>query len=369
MLPQTANAHSLGRYGAFKKKYDMIMDFSTIYFAKPLEELVYQDIVEYFIEAKEESAKIEFKSFSAQYGNFNNNLEGVIRGICAFLNSEGGIVIWGAPEGVMKQGQNSKSFEGALAPLTELKEKDWLINKISDLITPLPVGINVAILQNQNNVVYVFEIQQSNYAPHQFKNTYWARLDGQTKPAPHYLIDALFKKIRYPNIEGFIKPEEIAHNGTKYFLDITIFMFNFSHLQNEENISFRLMCPQGIFWRSQDANYSHMYLYGGHQLIFKNFIDVLHFGAPNMHTERLAFNPHELLTKFNNEVDLILTFGGKFSPLKTSSYKLNFKNIDWNNPLEPNYLFTMIEENILSADKGKDTGETRESSLKEILKR
>jgi len=345
------------------------MDYSTTYFNKPLESLVYKDIVEYFIETKEESTKIEFKAFSSKYGNFNENLNGVIRGICAFLNSEGGILIWGAPEGIQVSGQNSKIFQGALSPLTDLKEKDWLMNKISDLITPLPVEINVVILQNASEIVYVFEIQQSNYSPHQFKNTYWARLDGQTKPAPHYLIDALFKKIRYPNIEGFIKPEEITHNGVKYFLDITIFIFNFTHLQNEENISFRLMCPQGIFWRSQDQNYSHMYLYDGHQLIFKDFIDVLHFGAPNMHTERLVFNPHELLSKYNNEVDLLLSFGGKYSPLKTSSYKLDLSKIDWNNAIVPNYLFSTIKENVLSADKQKDLGTTREDSLQKILKR
>lgn len=345
------------------------MDYSTTYFNKPLVSITYQDIVDFFVDAQEESTKIEFKAFSARFGNFTENLNGVIRGICAFLNSEGGILIWGAPEGVQQQGQNNKIFQGALSPLTELKEKDWLINKISDSITPLPVGIDVAILQNGNDIVYVFEIQQSNYSPHQFKNTYWARLDGQTKPAPHYLIEALFKRIRYPNIEGFIKPDKIYHNGTKYFLDITIFIFNFTPLQNEEDISFRLMCPQGIFWRSQDPNFAHMYLYNGHQLIFKDFIDVLHFGAPNMHSETLAFNPNEILTKFNNKVEFLLSFGGKYSPLKTSYYILDFSKIDWNNADDPNYLFSKIEENILSADRQKELGNTREDSLKAILKR
>ncbi|HUM55463.1 MAG TPA: ATP-binding protein [Bacteroidales bacterium] len=345
------------------------MDYSTTYFNKPLGGLTYQDIVDYFVDAKEESIKIEFKAFSARYGNFTENLNGVIRGICAFLNSEGGILIWGAPEGVQPQGQPNKVFQGTLSPLTELKEKDWLINKISDLITPLPVGIDVVILQNATSIVYIFEIQPSNYSPHQFKNTYWARLDGQTRPAPHYLIEALFKRIRYPNIEGFIKPEEIAHNGVNYFLDITIFIFNFTPLQNEENISFRLMCQQGIFSRSQDPNFTHMYLYDGHQLIFKDFIDVLHFGAPNMHRERLVFNPHELSSKYGNKVKFLLSFGGKHSPLKTSSYSLDFGKIDWNKAIEPNYLFTKIEENVLSADKQKELGATREDLLRNILKR
>jgi hypothetical protein len=345
------------------------MEYSKTFFNKSLEDLNYQDIVDYFVEAKDESTTIEFKAFSAQYGNFTENLNGVIRGICAFLNSEGGILIWGAPEGVKPPGNDSKIFQGVLSPLSELKEKDWLINKISDLITPLPIGINVKLLENATDILYVFEIQPSNYSPHQFKNTYWSRLDGQTKPAPHYLIEALFKKIRYPNIEGYITLNEIAHNGVKYFLDISIFIFNFTPLQNEENISFRLMCPQGIFWRSQDQNYSHMYLDDGHQLVFKDFIDVLHFGAPTMHIEKLVFNPHELLSKFNNKIDFLLSFGGKNSPLKTSSYTLDFSKIDWNKAIDPNYLFSTIEENVLSADKQKDLGTTREDTLIMILKR
>lgn len=345
------------------------MDYSTNYFGKSLEELQYQDVEKFFLEAKEESTKIEFKSFSTQFGNLNSNLDGVIRGICAFLNSEGGILIWGAPEGVQTAGQNSKVFQGALSPLPELKEKDWLINKISDVITPLPVGINVAILRSNQNVIYVFEVNQSPYAPHQNKNTYWARLDGQTKPAPHYLIEALFKKIKYPNIEGFIKFDQITHDGSRYYLDITIFIFNFSHLQNEENVSFRLMCPQGIFTRSLDARYSEMYIYDGHQLIFKDFIDVLHFGAPNMHSERLSFMPNQLSNQYKNEVDLLLSFGGRYSPLKASSYKLDFTRIDWNKTFEPNYLLSVIEENSLSADKQKELGTTREDSLRTLLKR
>jgi hypothetical protein len=345
------------------------MDYSTIYFGKSIDVLQYQDIQRFFDESKEESTKIEFKSFSSQFGNFNTNLEGIIRGICAFLNSEGGILIWGASEGVTMSGQNGKVFQGTLSPLQELKEKDWLINKISDAITPLPVGIAVSILTSGVNVLYIFEVQQSNYSPHQYKNIYYARLDGQTKPVPHYLIEALFKKIKYPNIEGFIKLDQITHDGFRYYLDITIFIFNFSHLQNEENVSFRLMCPQGIFARALDSRYSEIYEYDGHQLIFKDFIDVLHFGAPNMHSERLSYEPNQLLSQYKNEVDLLLSFGGRYSPLKVSSYRLDFKKIDWNKSFEPNYLFSEIEENSLSADKQKELGTTREDSLRTILKR
>jgi len=341
------------------------MDYSSIYFGKSLEDLNYKDIEDFFVEAKEETTKIEFKSFSIKHGNFEKDIDNVIRGICAFLNSEGGILIWGAPKGIQPSGKKSKIFKGELSPLNELKEKDWLINKVSGLITPLPIGIKVAILRNNAKIIYVFEVQQNNYSPHQYKDTYLARLDEQTKPAPHYLIDALFKKIRYPNIEGFVKPEKISHDGTNYFLDISIFIFNFSQIQNEENVSFRLYCTQGYFSQWRELEVAHMYSKNGHLLVFTSLIDVLHSGQPNMHSERLIFNASSLSSNYNNTVDLLLSFGGKFSPLKMSKYKMDFNKIDWNKPDEPNYLLSEIEENTLSADVQSD----RETILKEVLKR
>lgn len=345
------------------------MDYSKIYFDKSLDNLVYQDIVDFFIEPKEESTKIEFKSFSAQYENFNKNLEGVIRGICALLNSEGGIIIWGAPEGVIPAGQNDKIFQGDISPVAELKTKDWLINKISDSITPLPIGINVSILQDNQNNVYVFEVQQSIYQPHQFKNTYYARLDGQTKPAPHYLVDALFKKITFPNIEGYISLDEISHNGNLFYLDLTVYIFNFTPLQNEENISYRLMCPQGVFTHSRVPPLAHMYLYNGHQFVSKDEINVLHFGTPSHRSMRLEFDPNQVLANFQNQIDLLLSFGGRHSPAKTSRYKINLSNINWNAAQKPNYLFSFIEENVLIVDKQNELGTTKEQSLREILGR
>ena len=105
-----------------------MINYSEQYFGKDLNDLSYEDIVDFFAVEKEESDKIEFKAFHPDFGNFNKNLEGVIRGICAFLNSNGGILIWGAPLG--QKVDERVIFQGALSPVTELKEKDSLISKI-----------------------------------------------------------------------------------------------------------------------------------------------------------------------------------------------------------------------------------------------
>lgn len=333
-----------------------------------MEDLEYNDITSFFIEEKEESNKIEFKSFANENGDFNRKLDGVIRAICAFLNSEGGILIWGAPIGQIVAGRNEKIFCGELSPLSELKEKDWLINKISDLITPLPIGVKVKILNQGVNYLYIFEIQKSSYCPHQFKNTYLARLDGQTKPAPHYLIEALFRKITYPNLEAYIKLNSCTIQGSFLKLRLSIFIFNFSELQNEEDVSFRLMCPQGIFVRSQEPQFQEMYDYDGHQLIFKD-IDILHFGAPNAHHEEIAINRTQLTTIHNNKVELFLSVGGRKSPLKFCDYTLDFARLQLNSTYNPNDLIVTKEENVLSSEKQLESSKTKEEILKEILDR
>ena len=346
------------------------MSYTKTFFNKELENLVYQDIVDFFVDEKEESDTIEFKSFSTTYGNFNENLKGVIRAACAFLNSEGGIVIWGTPVGMPDPKRNNlKIFKGALSPVNELKEKDWIINKVSDSITPLPVGINLKILQNGTDYLYVFEIKQSTYRPHQYKDTYFARLDGQTKPAPHYLIEALFRQIKFPKLEGYIKLENISNNGTFYILDISMMIFNFSELQNEENVTFRLLCGQGTFRNSGSAQINPFYNMDGHQLVYNDFMKVLSFGAPGIHYETLIINPTQLATNHQNKVDLVLSFGGKKAPVKISEYILNMREIKWDQKDDLNYLFEKLDENIMMSERQEKMGKTREENLKNILGR
>ena len=74
------------------------MDFSELYFGKTLDSLSYQDIEEFFREEKEESNRIEFKSFVAGHSHVDKDIKNVMKGICALLNAEGGILIWVHPK-------------------------------------------------------------------------------------------------------------------------------------------------------------------------------------------------------------------------------------------------------------------------------
>jgi hypothetical protein len=332
------------------------MDFSTSYFGKPLTKLVYDDIVDYFKDERKENEAIEFKSFAVQ-ATFDTGLQGVIRGLAAFLNSSGGILIWGAPKGTKVAAKAEDVFVGDLCPVKELVEKDRLINKISSAITPLPVGIGVQILESGNNYIYVFEIQQGIYRPHQYDGRYYVRLDGQTKPAPHYLVDALVKQISYPNICGVIKFEKMTfdRNSSTYRLPFTLGMFNFSELQNEEAVSFRILCVGGYFTKGRQQQYTTQktkYNMNGHQLIYEDFAPVLSYGTPHIFNDVLLIND-ETLKETKGFLEIALSFGGRKSPAKSTTYKLNFNNnvkLDY-----PEQLLVESEENVLFSELKQKT--------------
>jgi predicted HTH transcriptional regulator len=84
------------------------MFYTPLLFGKnTLTDLKAEDLRRYFSEPKEESDKLEFKSFPLIAGKHDHSGErekAVLRTICAFLNTEGGILIWGAPKMQKKVG-------------------------------------------------------------------------------------------------------------------------------------------------------------------------------------------------------------------------------------------------------------------------
>lgn len=112
------------------------------------------------------------------------------------LNSEGGVIIWGAPVEVKDENGNTTAI-GNLTPFDSNLDRDRLVNILTSSITPMPIGIKVQALQDGNNhSVFIIEVQKSIERPHQFDNRYYVRLDGQTRIAPHYLISALRSRAR-----------------------------------------------------------------------------------------------------------------------------------------------------------------------------
>lgn len=73
------------------------MSYSQSYFGKELSDLTFADIENYFVDEKEESDKIELKSYhnhNSSEKDHKDKENGVLKTICGLLNSEGGQIVW-----------------------------------------------------------------------------------------------------------------------------------------------------------------------------------------------------------------------------------------------------------------------------------
>lgn len=287
------------------------MDLFIAHFGKKVGEIKYDDIENFFLFERTESDTIEFKSISP--GDVYKQINILPKTICAFLNSSGGIIILGAPDGKHDSNNKKKKFFGPLTPNENKIEKDQFISSTSDSIVPIPLGINYYPFEKDNKFIYLIEVKKSEYSPHQYNNTYYMRLDGQIKPAPHHYIEALFKKIAYPELEGFIK-----FKNPKYLRDYTfqipidIHILNWSPSLNELNLHYQIQCQ---FCYIQQSNGPE------NTAIFENVKNILTYGS-NYNTRQILMI-EKLANKEKFIAKILLTYGGKISPLKLT--KIEFE--------------------------------------------
>lgn len=338
------------------------MDYCLSHFGKSINDLKIEDIETFFRDERVETDQLEFKSINPN-GNINEKFAGINKSICAFLNSSGGLLIWGAPEGKKVEGKKEKVFVGDLTFFHEVIEKDFTVSKISDSIIPLPSDIRVKILQKDNTSLAIIEIDTSEYSPHQTADTYFMRIDGQSKPAPHHYIEALFKKIKYPNIEAFFKIIKAELFQNKYKIDFELYFFNWSPLINEEKLSFRLITESGKFEGAKYPDTSHFYRLYGSEFYKDNAKNIFYFGEPVREANTVFFDIVQLAKK-EFIATIFISFGGKFSPMKSSIYKLNFKDLHNKKPSE---IIVEKTENRLTKDIQDEKGVNKSSLIKDLM--
>lgn len=343
------------------------MDHFLTYFNKSIDSITVDDIILFFKDEHSESNRIEFKSYKSG-GNINEKIKPIISSICAFLNSEGGVIIWGAPQGINPPNKKEKVFIGTPSYVNEHIENDKLINKVCDCISPLPTGITARVIGGKDNFIYLFNIQVSLIKPHQFDNKYMIRLDGQSRVAPHYYIEAMFRQIKYPDIEGYIKFSDIQIAKEGIELTIETIIFNWSPLQNEKNVIILVYSPHGLFINSFNRLnlINKYYEYGddGHQSLTRKLDDILFYGSPFLDSDKLLFNIADI--EKIKEFEIFLRFGGENSPQKESYYKICFKNDELDKPV-----VEIIEssENKLISKIRAETGLNKNEVIKTIIGR
>lgn len=167
-------------------------------FEKPLNDLTIDDLRKYFCHKQFETSSLEFKSGDV-------SLEDIYKEITAFLNTEGGLIIIGAPK-ESKEGNGKSQIRYCVGELTysNISGKDWLHQKIYSYITPAPLNIEILEFKTEKGNLFLIDIPQSISPPHQSNSDgrYYIRIENEAKPAPHGLVMALFDKRRKPVLDA-----------------------------------------------------------------------------------------------------------------------------------------------------------------------
>ena len=325
------------------------MSYSKSILGNNLFNLTYLDIENFFIEEREENLNLEFKSYVDE-GSFKEKEKVIFKSICALLNSEGGIIIWGAPIEIRDSSQNTKAI-GTLTPFNVGMDKDKLINKISSNIIPLPINFKVQFLTNDDgNSIIVIEVNKSIERPHQFSNNYYIRLDGQTRIAPHYLIKALIKSKDFPILRGHVRLKEIFNENNYLKLIFRKLIYNATPYQNEIKPYYKLVVqpPGELFINGQS--------YGNHT---DDEFSILANGRPEMFDFEVRLDKNSV----NDNLDIILQIGGQKSPSKLSIYTYNFKNAVAGKVNNEEIFLVEKEENQLPTDYPDRTDDDKIETL------
>ncbi|MXO03506.1 helix-turn-helix domain-containing protein [Flavobacterium sp. HBTb2-11-1] len=200
-------------------------------FRKKRDEVILDDVKDYFSTPQEESSVVEFKSGEVEIND-------IFKEIAAFLNTEGGLLIIGAPRETKHTiGKNVvKVCQGELI-YSNFKNKDWLYQKIASNIVPTPTDLKIEEFLTEKGNVFLIDISQSLNPPHQCSSDgkYYLRLERDAKPAPHGIVQALFNKRRVPSLNADIKVRDIKN----YVDAITITIKNESSVPAEK-VSFMI---------------------------------------------------------------------------------------------------------------------------------
>lgn len=282
-------------------------------FGRSIKSLEYADVARFFKKERSESIRLEFKSYVDDKNKGpKTHIQEVYQSICGMLNSEGGVIIWGAPVGEPSPGRNEKVFTGPLTSVGYDREDDQFTSGILDNLDPMPPSIAFKKLSKGKSIIYVVEVPRSPYAPHQFKGTYYARFGAQNRVAPHYLVQALMRSTSYPNVMSSTQFVSSERKSIGYMTLCEVTIRNESPYQNEENVVVTVQISEG---RWNQAYYPHGSVrIERDRAIFDNAVPVLHFGVERRH--KFHFYNSSIGT------EVLVGIGGKHSPAKYSKYVL-----------------------------------------------
>jgi hypothetical protein len=247
------------------------MDLAKQIFGIDLFHITKEDLEKYFSIPREETSLLEFKSGQIK-------INAIFKEICAFLNTDGGLIIIGSPKErkVAKSGRFPKRIcQGSLIP-SDFRDKKWIESLIAANIVPYPHNLKIHEIRTEQGNFFIIEVPQSKTPPHQFLNDgrYYIRLEKEAKPAPHGIVESLFFKQVKAQLRADIEISKPEDEG-ETFNTILITIRNISFVPSE-NVSYlvRLLNIERIMENNDPFSRSFKHHNNGFELK-GNFNDAL----------------------------------------------------------------------------------------------
>jgi hypothetical protein len=227
------------------------MNLALSFFQKELHEVTIEDLETFFNEEQEETSTLEFKSGDVP-------LEKLHGEVCAFLNTEGGLLLIGTPREI--EVDKRRICTGKLTSCTSIKSEHSLMQSLATNISPAPAGLKCKALPYGGGYLYVLEVPQSMHPPHQVsrEGKYYIRLDKEAKAAPHGIVEALFQKRQKPDLS--IKSTISTISGG--VLKKTLFQFAILNLSSvsADKVSFMISISCRYYIYSHNSRHSKLYI-------------------------------------------------------------------------------------------------------------
>jgi hypothetical protein len=345
-------------YINFKIFQNTIM-ITELIFKKNLQELTIDDLKSFFLSEQKESNVLEFKSIDSS--DIQNQDNAIIKTLSAFLNTEGGILIWGSPKG-HKLPNGEKVFTGDLTSSSQQIAEDRFMSRVASLITPTPSGINFRSIEDNQKFIYVIEVNKSNYPPHQFDSIYYMRFNATTIKAPHHYVEALMKQIKIPNLQGFLH-SKLETIGMARFgvIPFALSLHNFSIYNPAFNVEYSLAVKNGDFFFEEENFHSlTQYIYHNYRIANRKVLDKFHYNVSI--ADKFFLIIPEQLSKTQN-CELRLSFFSNECPIKISSYTYSISHTSTS--FQPVLTELKKVENVYSFELSDKLGKTEEQKVKE----
>ena len=166
---------------------DDVTKHSLLRFGKELTDLRLSH-VQFLIDEKiDESQTLEYKKPT---NNPQKDCDNIAEVIASFLNTEGGIIVYGVSE--IREKEHRYPDKIVWSSCAKEKFENLLLSRVQ----PWNEKISINRIENENNLqegIFIIEVPKSNNPPHMSNYIYCQRLNYQTKPMEHESVYRVFQ--------------------------------------------------------------------------------------------------------------------------------------------------------------------------------